>query len=122
MIMDSSGKTAFPSLPQYRDREIYSFCKNVSVNKAQTFDGVSDLLFDFRYLCKCKESLTCKTCINRILVLCNFLDYDYYSSTCSKWEVHFEARLIALNKKFPAILNHDEYRPIVVTSSLIKFV
>jgi len=34
---------------------------------------------------------------------------------------HFEARLICLNKVYPRTPHIDQYRPIVVTSSIIKF-
>ncbi len=34
---------------------------------------------------------------------------------------HFEARLICLNKKFPKTPQLVEYRPIVVTSPVVKF-
>ncbi len=35
-------------------------------------------------------------------------------------EIHFVSRLIPLNKKHPNIPNADEFRPIIVMSSLVK--
>ena len=50
-----------------------------------------------------------------------FTSSAYYSLANSQWERHFDARLIMLNKKFPSIPDYTEYRPIVVSSPVVKY-
>ena len=50
-----------------------------------------------------------------------FAKKEYYESEETQWSKHFEARIITLNKKYPAIPQLTEYRPIIVTSPLVKY-
>jgi len=60
----------------------------------------------------------------------SILDKAHWERTCgvlrNLWsglqldKVHFKCRLIALNKKHPLITKKDQFRPIIITSLLVK--
>lgn len=94
----------FPTLPAFSDSALRSFCSNVAKNKALVFDQVSDSLFDPKFLCSCEDkSQGCTACLNRTAMLRVITSASYYGPRASNWVEHFRARIIPLNKKFPAI-------------------
>ena len=88
-----------------------------------TLDCVDDALFDLRDGCACKKPglLSCLPCSNRLQLLDILTWREYYSSEESNWRSHFRARVVLLNKKYPAVPEHTEYRPIIVTSPVVKY-
>ena len=63
----------------------------------------------------------CPHCQRLLKFCCSiFTDHTYWNDY-GKSAIHFRARLICLNKAFPAIGMVNEYRPIICLSSIAKF-
>jgi len=77
----------------------------ISCEKALSTDLVSDLIFQKDQVSKASEVLK-----------------DLWTTDLNRkeFEKHFEARLIALNKDYPKIPKYDRFRPIIVSSPLVK--
>ena len=60
----------------------------------------------------------CETCSKKIKFCLSIFDRDYWKLESSK--KHFNSRLVCLNKNHPKTPDYGEYRPIVVTSYVIK--
>ncbi len=95
----------FPDMRELCYEEAMALVERMSTNKAISTDLFSDVIFQPQFREKTaeviqnlwsKESLDCLDMTN------------------------FEARLIPLNKKYPEIPKPEEFRPIVIMSSIIK--
>ena len=91
--------TYFPRLPQLNCHEVHHIQEKCSSNKAETFDFISD-----KWL--------------RLTKRCDFLGDLWNHNTIQMLEKSFEARLVPLNKVWPAIPKGDEFRPIVIESPM----
>ena len=93
---------------------------NVAPKKGITFDGIEDSWF---YLCsQCysqKGVESCDSYTKKREIVEVFTRKEYWSRPESA--DHLVARLVPLNKKFPLTPLVPEYRPIVVSSPVIKF-
>jgi len=74
----------------------------MSKNKGMTNDGISDT-----WLRKTEKWYL----INNI----------WTRESVAKLDQIFEARLVPLNKKYPDIPNHEDFRPIAILSHLYKY-
>ena len=94
--------------------------RNVAPKNGITFDGIEDSLF---YLCsQCysqKGVESCASYTKKRTIVEVFTRKEYWSRPESA--DHLVARLVPLNKKFPLTPLVPEYRPIVVSSPVIKF-
>ena len=90
----------------------------MSYGKAIAFDGLEDHMFNIEGRCKKKPEEMCARCRHKMKLISNIFDANYWNS--DRAALHFKARLIPLNKKFPNTPKVAEYRPIVVMSPLIK--
>ena len=98
-------KQTFPDLPPLSKSDVDFILRHMSKGKALTFDLISDIIFskDFHE----KTAVIVRDLWNGEL-------------TNSLQDVHFEARLIPLNKKHPDVPKPEDFRPIVVMSPLVK--
>ena len=96
----------FPKLPRIRPEEIQELIKSLSVNKAITLDGLSDIIFKKEYHQKTGE------------VFGDLWSIDLH--TISGIMASLTSRLIPLNKVFPEIPTRKQMRPILVCSPLQK--
>jgi len=95
----------FPQLEDITLREDQLILDRMATNKALSFDLFSDVIFTPEY-----KNKTCE-------LIRSLWDYEVTNSLNAS---HFEARLVPLNKKHPEIPKPDEFRPIIVMSSLTK--
>jgi len=96
-------------------QETLRLMESMSRGKAVTFDLAGDSMFK---VCRIRGAPTQETVV-RAEALRHIWNTDLINSRGFKYAL--EARLIPLNKKFPAIPKSNEIRPIVVSSQLIKF-
>ena len=101
-----TDKLPFPNLCPFSKPQMESIITRLSFNKALALDGVSDLIFKERNL-----ALTCER-------LNNIWDVDW--EKIERHEQHFKARLIPLNKLHPHIPQVNKFRPIIVSSPIVK--
>jgi len=96
----------FPRLDEPSEEEMEDMLRQLSTNKAIAFDGVTDLIFNksWRYQVKCK-----------LQNLWNVLARNHNIQ-----QLHFDQRLLPLNKVHPKVPKPQECRPIVVSSPIIK--
>ena len=99
----------FPSLRPISDEECESICGRISTGKGLGFDLVSDVLFS-----KSVSKLTAKV----------FKDLWSHNPNqkLSMESLSFKARLIALNKDHPNTPKAGRFRPIVVSSPIVKLI
>lgn len=90
----------------------------VNKGKALAWDCIGDDLFVTAQSC-CRASAECEICPARRKVWQLFLRPEYWAQPASAG--HFSARLVCLNKKFPATPKLAEHRPLVIASPVIKF-
>jgi len=95
----------FPRLPKLEKEELEDIINRLSSGKASSFDLLSDIMF--------KEPLRSQTAAK----LGDLWSIDLNSSNIIK---HFQCRLIPLNKDHPKIPKPDRFRPIIVSSPLVK--
>ena len=101
-IYEENPPEPFPVLEAPSIEEMNEILGIITTNKAFTADLVSDsILAELHW----ERS-------------CNVLK-DLWSGLIID-EVHFRCRLIALNKKHPLIPKKDQFRPIIITSLLVK--
>ena len=96
----------FPKLPPLNESEMMEIVGRLSTNKAIAYDGITDILFT-----KENEAKTI-----------NILK-DIWSMDWNKIEdhlIHFRTRLIPLNKIHPQIPTKEKFRPISISSPIIK--
>ena len=79
---------------------------NLSTNKALAYDGISDELF--------RPSMAAQTA--RIMNDIWSIDWNKVQNS----QIFFKTRLIPLNKKHPKTPSPDDFRPIIVTSPIVK--
>ena len=91
---------------------------NVKNVKAAAFDNIHEIIFHF---CRGPNGCNakCSTCQARLRLLRQFCTPQYWNEATKNG--HFASRLIPLNKAHPETPEITNYRPIVVTSSLVKF-
>ena len=97
-----NGYIDFPKLEPLVEGELESLLSRFFPGKAFTDDCISDDIFRIEHRDKVVQILS---------DLWNGQDIN---------ERHFRARLVALNKKHPAVPKADQIRPIVITSPLVK--
>ncbi|KAL4467970.1 hypothetical protein ABPG72_021751 [Tetrahymena utriculariae] len=95
--------TQWPNLPALSEERVAEMHKHMSQNKAIVFDGFIDNWF--------------KKLANSTILA------DLWNHTCMSLlnKTSFSARLIPLNKKWPDIPSHKDFRPIVVLSPMLKW-
>jgi len=98
--------TPFPILPLPSEHEMEYMLSNLTSDKALSFDGITDSIFKKEYREEVKEKF--KTLWN------DFATHDDID------ELHFDARLIPLNKVHPQVPTSQQCRPIVVSSPIVK--
>lgn len=99
---ESPPNSSFPSLPPVTEDEVSEMQAWMSKNKGVTFDGFSDNWFR-----KSNQK---------------FLTNWWNNETISHlFPLSFEARLIPLNKAHPSIPNKQQFRPIIILSSSLKW-
>jgi len=91
---------AFPTLPSKSIVEMKAILSKLSTGKAIAWDGLTDSIFH--------KDLQDKT---------SLIFADLWDSLKQIPNIHFESRLIPLNKKHPNIPTRKDLRPIKVTSS-----
>jgi hypothetical protein len=97
----------FPTLPKLTYEECQEIIDKISHGKAIAFDGVSDCLFDNK-----NKAKTAKV----------FRDlWNSKWEECIENDEHFSTRLIPLNKVHPEIPTKEKFRPISVSSPIVKF-
>ena len=116
LISEKIEKTQFPSMKSLKKDEILHIMEKMSYDKAIAFDGLSDHMFNIHN--RCKNKVLCSECKQKIAIIHNIFSPKYWNS--ERASIHFKARLIPLNKKFPNIPDVPDYRPIVVMSPIIK--
>jgi len=96
----------FPKLGPPSREDMLVMLRQLSTNKAMAFDGMTDVLFEKTHEVEVAEKLK-----------------DLWDTLADKDDVmslHFDLRLIPLNKVYPNIPKPQECRPIVVSSPMIK--
>jgi len=107
----------FPSLPVLLPGEVEGLIQLLSTNKATAWDGVSDLLFNkSRPVGRKGSSLNFAQITASKLRDLWSIDLDSLSGIAQTWA----ARLVPLNKVFPAVPTRTQLRPIIVQSPLVK--
>ena len=105
--------------------EVLNLFQRFKRDKAFCTDGFNNETFRICTKCKklrdCYYEKLCFKCKNLVTFCTKILDNKYFNNKKKTAKKHFNARLIPLNKVFPAIGNINEYRPIVCISSLVKF-
>jgi len=94
--------TPFPVLDSPSLDEMEDILGIITTHKALTADLVSDAILE--------EEHWERAC-NVLKDLWSGLEID---------QTHFRCRLVALNKKHPAVPKKDQFRPIVITSLIVK--
>lgn len=115
-------------MPQLRvDYErVLLMMSNVSQGKAIVMDGVTEKWFQVGSDYGCMERRKagtgeyCEHCQRKIQFATSLLNHSYWGTADSKR--HHKARLICLNKVYPRIPQLEQYRPIVASSPIIKFI
>jgi len=102
-----SGNLPFPKLPSLTEPEVDKIINYLSSGKALNFDLFSDTAFEN------KETRTRLNKLVRDLWTCNF-------NKIIGFENLFKSRLVALNKAHPHTPRREEFRPIIVSSPIIK--
>lgn len=108
----------FPQL-RLKKTDIIKMSQNIKANKAIAFDDLHESLFRFCKPSRDCPSQNCNMCLAKFKIISNFTKSEYWTE--SNKIKHFRARLVTLNKAHPETPKVNEYRPIVVCSSLIKF-
>ena len=96
----------FPKLELPSNDEMYDMLGQLSTNKAVAFDGLSDTLF---------EKVRREEVSDKLKDLWHAL-----ADGVNIHPIHFDSRLIPLNKAYPDVPRPEECRPIIVTSPLVK--
>ncbi len=95
----------FPILEDKTVEEMETFLKKLSSGKAISYDGITDSIFRKKFHKK-------SACIFR----------DLWKKLKEIPNIHFESRLIPLNKLHPQIPTRKDMRPIIITSPVIKLI
>lgn len=98
----------FPKLPELSDEDTLSIINKISSGKAIAYDGISDMMFAGNEKCKKKTASKLK---------------DLWSQPWEEHienENHFRTRLIPLNKVHPKLPKANQFRPISISSPLVK--
>ena len=96
----------FPKLPVLSDQECKAILDKLSHGKAIAFDGISDCIFAPENKNKAAKVLK-----------------DLWSSNWEEYidnTEHFTTRLIPLNKVHPKLPTKEKFRPISISSAIIK--
>jgi len=97
----------FPRLEEPSEEETEDLFNQLSVNKAISFDGVTDIIFGRNW-----REEACRKLKNLWTVM---------AERGSKiHQIHFDQRLLPLNKVHPQVPKPQECRPIVISSPLVK--
>ena len=99
---EQKAERAFPSLPPLSVEEVREIQNHLSYNKAITEDGFSDIYLRLPKFWKLFSDLWNPQCMELLQSI-------------------FNARLVPLNKVWPAIPNYNEFRPIAILSAMYKF-
>ena len=92
----------FPVLEPLSSDEVKEIFRRISIHKALAGDLISDVILEKEY-------------VDRIC--------DLFRDLWNGRELddfHFKSRLVALNKKHPEVPRVDQFRPIIITSLLVK--
>lgn len=100
-----------------RDQEAYNIMEMISTNKAISWDCIVDKSFKLCRNCK-RGTFSCPRCISTTERLKEIFTERFWRRSNSS--LHTKARLIPLDKAYPKIATESKYRPIVVTSPIIK--
>lgn len=92
---------------------------NVNQNKGIGLDGVGGEMFKVGKCTKGEKIVDCEKCVKKMKFARSLMQPEYWEEEGSK--IHLETRLVALNKAYPKIGRVDEYRPIVVSAPIRKF-
>ena len=101
-----SSYIPFPELPILCKEDCKELMRNISTNKALALDGISDILFKEENIDQSREKL-----------------YDLWNinwSQVPRVDSFFKNRLIPLNKNHPKLPGPKDFRPIVVSSPVVK--
>jgi len=96
----------FPRLDALSMKGMEEVISSLSTNKAIAYDGLSDVMFNREW----KELTTYKL---RDL-------WDTFAELQRVHLVHFEARLVPLNKVYTRLPSASDCRPIIITSSIVR--
>ena len=105
----------FPNLDIISTSVIKSICAKFSKDKAFTYDGLHDSLFNLHKKCL-TEVNECEECLAKVKFLTSIWGKSYWESNQAK--KHLEARLLPLNKLHPNTATIDKYRPIIIMSPM----
>lgn len=107
--------TGFPASLVLSDCDVRSLTEKISSNKAISWDCIQDT--SFRLCCKRME-LSCEKCERKIKMIRELFKEEFWNKPGASY--HLKCRLIALDKCHPKIPSLEEYRPIVITSAVLK--
>ena len=97
--------------------EIIQICTKLSQGKALSWDCIPDTSFKLCNQCLI-QAIWCKQCWNKIKKMKSLFKKKFWKNEFAK--NHLLCRLIPLDKAHPNIPKESDYRPIVVTSPIIK--
>lgn len=97
--------------------QAYQISNIISSNKALSWDCIQDTSFKECVACR-RGALTCIKCNNKFERIKDVFKSRFWDH--EKSFIHLQARLIALDKAYPNIATESQYRPIVITSSIVK--
>jgi len=96
----------FPKLGPPSRGEMFDMLHQLSTGKATAFDGVTDVIFEKVLKDEVAEKLEDI--------------WDTLANETNIMPIHFDLRLIPLNKVYPKVPKPQECRPIIVSSPLVK--
>ena len=96
----------FPTLNELTTQEMEKILNTLSTNKAVAYDGLSDIMFEGKWK---------KLAVIKLRDL-----WDVLAAGHEIHPIHFEARLVPLNKVHPRLPRASDCRPIIVTSPFVK--
>jgi hypothetical protein len=109
---------SFPKMNEPSTKEIKMMSKAFCKNKALTFDGITDLMFNLHARCY-RRTITCTECRKKIIFMKSVWSKDFWSSNSSN--KNLISRLLPMNKKRGQIPTLKSYRPLIIASPLLKF-
>ena len=117
--LNQRNQPEFPHLPIPSKNEIKELPRAMSKNKPVAYDGISDNIFHIHGKCaKPNTDNESKDCSKKIQFCRSIWDKDYWCTSQSN--THFQARLLPLNKVHPKTPSANQYRPIVISSPILK--
>lgn len=111
-------RVSFPKQWRVSDTELIEAANKIArKRKAVGWDTIDRNFFSlFR---DCYKEEPCWLCQRKIKLMRGWTEESYW--TDGRSSIHLKARMITLNKEFPKIPEYTRYRPIIITSYVVKF-